>query len=297
MTTTEHSRGGAPRRDPVPVRTGLLRRRQEGPGYSLRPFPVVRRAYADGLGVAQRQHTIHALVEADVSRARPLLRSQVDAGGTRVSSTAWVAACVARAVEEHPMVQAHRWGRGTLVLFDDVDVSVQVDDVLADGSHVVRSRVLRAANRRSVRDLSDEVHRASAGGPVDRRRHRATTTFARFPRALRRAGIHAVTARPFLSKRLAGTVVVTSVGMFASRPGWGLPVSPAPLSVTVGGIGPRPVLVGGRVENRDHLSLTVSVDHDLVDGALAARFTERLVDLVEHAHGLTGEEGPRRLDG
>jgi len=189
------------------------------------------------------------------------------------------------------MVQAHRWGRGTIVLFDDVDVSVQVDDVLVDGSHVVRSRVLRAANRRSVPDLSAEVHRASGGGEVDRRRHRATTGFARLPRPVRLAGIRAVTVRPFLSKRLAGTVVVTSVGMFASRPGWGIPVSPAPLSVTVGGIGPRPVLVGGRLENHEHLSLTVSVDHDLVDGALAARFTERLVDLVEGAHGLE-ETGP-----
>ncbi len=113
---------------------------------------------------------------------------------------------------------------------------------------------------------------------------------------MRLAGIHAVTARPFLSKRLAGTVVVTSVGMFGSGLGWGLPVSPAPLSVTVGGIGPRPVLVDGTLENREHLSLTVSVDHDLVDGALAARFTERLVGLLESAHGLDGEAARGRAE-
>ncbi len=271
----------------APVRSGMLRRKGDGPGYTVRRFPVVRRAYADGLRAAQQQHTIHALVEADVTGPRRLLRTLRDDDGAPTSFTAWVSACVGRAVEMHPMVQAHRWGRRTLVLFDDVDVSVQVDDVLADGSHVVRSRVLRAANRRTVADLSAEVHRATVGAAVDRQRHRATTSFARLPRPLRIAGIHAVTARPFLSKRLAGTVVVTSVGMFGSGPGWGIPVSPAPLSVTVGGIGPRPLLVDGRLENRDHLSLTVSVDHDLVDGALAARFTGTLTQLLEAAHGLS----------
>jgi pyruvate/2-oxoglutarate dehydrogenase complex dihydrolipoamide acyltransferase (E2) component len=273
---------------PVPVRRGVLRRRRDGPGYRIRPFPEIRRAYADGLALAGRQHTIHGLVEADIEQARPLLRTGRDATGEPLSLTAWVAACVARAVEEHPTVHAHRWGRDTLVLFDDVDVSVQVDHVLSDGSHAVRSRVLRAANRRTVADLSAEVHDARSGGDDDGRRLRATTALARLPGPVRRATMRGVVSRPFLSKRLAGTVMVTSVGMFGSGLGWGIPVSPAPLSVTVGGIGTRPALVGGRLAERDHLSLTVSVDHDLVDGALAARFTERLRELVESAFGLPG---------
>jgi pyruvate/2-oxoglutarate dehydrogenase complex dihydrolipoamide acyltransferase (E2) component len=281
--------GEAPPAHPVPVRSGPLRRRRPGPGYRLRAFPTVRRAYADGLDAVQRQHTIHALVEADVTRARPLVHAARDDGGDPLSFTAWVAACVATAVEEHPMVQAHRWGRGSLVLFDDVDVSVQLDHVLDDGSHAVRSRVLRAANRRTVTDLSAEVNRARGGDEeTDATRHRSTLALARLPRPVRTSLVRGVLARPFLSKRLTGTVVVTSVGMFGSGLGWGIPISPAPLSVTVGGIGPRPTLADGRWENHDHLSLTVSVDHDLVDGALAARFTERLRELLADAHGLGG---------
>ena len=95
-------------------------------------------------------------------------------------------------------------------------------------------------------------------------------------------------ARPFLSKRLAGTVVVSSAGMFGAGLGGGIPISLAPLAVTVGGMGTRPVLIDGRLANRDHLSLRVSVDHDLVDGALAARFIERLKELVENGFGLQG---------
>ena len=36
-----------------------------------------------------------------------------------------------------------------------------------------------------------------------------------------------------------------------------------------------------RIELREYLSLTVSVDHDLIDGAPAARFAEHLKELIE----------------
>lgn len=57
--------------------------------------------------------------------------------------------------------------------------------------------------------------------------------------------------------------------------------------VTVGGIGPRVGLGAAGIEERDHLSLTISVDHDIVDGGPAARFAERLRELAESADGLT----------
>jgi pyruvate/2-oxoglutarate dehydrogenase complex dihydrolipoamide acyltransferase (E2) component len=56
--------------------------------------------------------------------------------------------------------------------------------------------------------------------------------------------------------------------------------------LTVGGISLEPGLVDGRVEPREILSLTASVDHDLVDGAPAARFVRNLRDLVERGEVL-----------
>lgn len=44
------------------------------------------------------------------------------------------------------MLHAHRWGRNKLVLFDDVDVDLQVERVDEDGTSIVQSRILRAAN-------------------------------------------------------------------------------------------------------------------------------------------------------
>lgn len=56
--------------------------------------------------------------------------------------------------------------------------------------------------------------------------------------------------------------------------------------MTVGGISEQPRLVDGEVRNREFLSLTVSFDHDVVDGAPAARFVDRLRELIEGGHGL-----------
>jgi pyruvate/2-oxoglutarate dehydrogenase complex dihydrolipoamide acyltransferase (E2) component len=56
--------------------------------------------------------------------------------------------------------------------------------------------------------------------------------------------------------------------------------------VTVGGIGEKPVLVDGHIALREYLSLTISFDHDIIDGAPAARFTERLKELIESGYGL-----------
>lgn len=75
--------------------------------------------------------------------------------------------------------------------------------------------------------------------------------------------------------------------MFGTNLGWGIPITPAPLMVTVGGIGVRPVVVDGNLENREHVSLTISVDHDIIDGAPAARFAQRLRELVEAGDGLS----------
>ncbi len=47
------------------------------------------------------------------------------------------------------------------------------------------------------------------------------------------------------------------------------------------GIAEKPGAVNGRSEIRKYLNLTVSVDHDIVDGVLATCFSKRLKDLIE----------------
>jgi pyruvate/2-oxoglutarate dehydrogenase complex dihydrolipoamide acyltransferase (E2) component len=86
-------------------------------------------------------------------------------------------------------------------------------------------------------------------------------------------------------------VTLSAVGMVGNGAGWGIPPSsPSICWITVGGIGPKRENLDGQSSTRDYLSLTVSFDHNLVDGAPAARFTERFKELIENGYGLTLDE-------
>jgi 2-oxoacid dehydrogenases acyltransferase (catalytic domain) len=54
----------------------------------------------------------------------------------------------------------------------------------------------------------------------------------------------------------------------------------------VGGIGEKSEVVDGHITIREYLSLTISFDHETIDGAPAARFTQRLKELIERGYGL-----------
>ena len=79
---------------------------------------------------------------------------------------------------------------------------------------------------------------------------------------------------------------VRALGMAGPRGGWGVAPAGQSLPLVVGGIAPKPAVVYERIEPREIRDLTLAFDHDVVDGAPAARFTRRLVDLIEGAHGL-----------
>ena len=63
-----------------------------------------------------------------------------------------------------------------------------------------------------------------------------------------------------------------------------------PLDLIVGSTAWKPAIVEGRIEPREILNLTVVFDHDVIDGAPAARFTRRLVELIESGYGLDKEQ-------
>jgi pyruvate/2-oxoglutarate dehydrogenase complex dihydrolipoamide acyltransferase (E2) component len=92
---------------------------------------------------------------------------------------------------------------------------------------------------------------------------------------------------PTILTSMAGTVGVTAVGMFGEgQSGWGMALTPQSLGLVVGGIAWKPGVVNGRIEPREILNLTVTFDHEVIDGAPAARFTRRLMELIECGYGL-----------
>jgi pyruvate/2-oxoglutarate dehydrogenase complex dihydrolipoamide acyltransferase (E2) component len=98
---------------------------------------------------------------------------------------------------------------------------------------------------------------------------------------------------PTIMVAQAGTVGVTAVGMFGSSSGWGLTPPMHSLFLILGSVTLKPAVVEDRIEAREILNLTVAFDHDVVDGAPAARFVRRLVGLIESGYGLV-ETDPER---
>jgi pyruvate/2-oxoglutarate dehydrogenase complex dihydrolipoamide acyltransferase (E2) component len=95
--------------------------------------------------------------------------------------------------------------------------------------------------------------------------------------------------------RLAtGTAQVTAVGIFGGGGGFAIaPPTLASLVIVVGGLSRRPRAIGDRIETRDILDLTVTVDHNVVDGAPATRFVADLRRLMQTAAVLTRAPAPR----
>jgi hypothetical protein len=140
--------------------------------------------------------------------------------------------------------------------------------------------ILRAANRKSPAELHAEI-RAFQQNPAASGENRAINWFVRLPGWIRRTMLRAMFRNPATLKQMNGTVSMSSVGMFGQGGGWGIPVSNATLQVTLGGIVRRPALIQGRLEERQYLCVTITINHDIVDGAPAARFAQTLKEIVE----------------
>lgn len=260
--------------------------------YRMIPLSPQRRLTSDLLQVAHGKHVIHGLLEIDVTRARRLIHELSANTGETLSFTGFVIAAVARAVSENPSLNAVRKGK-QLIVYEDVDVNTMIERNIR-GEPVVAPYIVRSAQKKTVRRVHDEIRNAQtkpiehAGGMAPKG---GTGWIYKVPSPIRRALIRRVGKSPRLAAQFGGIIGVSAVGMFGDGPGWGIPLVPATLSVTVGGIGKRR-LYEGRLTEHEFLCLTLTFDHDIVDGAPAARFSARLKELIEGAYGLASAEEP-----
>ena len=252
--------------------------------YQIIPFPKIRRLMVDGGRLARQKHLIHGLVEMDVTEARRLIREHKESTGEALSFTAFIMACLGRAVDMNKHMQAYRTWREKLVIFDDVDVNTMFE-VEVDGRKIIRPHIIRAVNKKSLRDIHEEI-RAFQAEHEHGREANFIGWFVLLPAFIRRFFLGILFKNPKLLKEMNGTVSLTAVGMFGTGGGWGIPVSNHTLQITLGGISEKPALLSGQIENREYLCVTISIDHDIVDGAPAARFIQRLKELVEDCYGI-----------
>jgi pyruvate/2-oxoglutarate dehydrogenase complex dihydrolipoamide acyltransferase (E2) component len=249
-------------------------------GYTRTAYPRARLLMVDGGRMARNKHTIHGLVEFDISHARELIRQLRNQTGKAVSFNEYFLACLGQAMELDKGLQAYRSWKNELIIFDDVDVNM-LFEVEINGQKMIRPHIIRGVNHMTIDEIHEEV-KTFQNHHEESEESKAIDLLVRLPGFLRRLFLTIMMKNPHLVKNLYGTVLVSSIGMFGTGSGWGIPQPNHTLQITLGGLGRKPCVVKNQIEVHEFISVTVSFDHDVVDGAPAARFMQRLKKLVEN---------------
>ena len=261
--------------------------------YHVVDLPAGRRAWLNTLDLGGPKHSMYGLLEVDVTVARQFIEDYRACTGELLSFTGFLTYCLARAVDDDKTVQAYLKGGKQLILFDDVNVGLMIERKLGDGDkRTLTGHVIRAANHKTYREIHQEIRTVQATlVPPNRGMPAWFRSMMSLPWPFPRffSSLFKLAARrdPTMVASMSGTVGVTAVGMFGEgQGGWGLYTMPYSLGLVVGSIAWKPAIVEGRIEPREILNLTVMFDHNIVDGGPAARFTRRLVELIESGYGL-----------
>jgi len=247
-------------------------------GYRVERLTFNRQAVAASASVARAYNTIHTVIEVDIVTPRKIMREHREKTGESLSLTAYVVTCLAEAVSDYPRLNAFRKGK-KLILLDDITISVLIEREI-QGESVPEPLGITGAQTKSFRQIHSEIREAQKT-PNDQLGSLSGIAWVRFvPVSLLRLFIRSASRSINMAKRY-GKVAVTAVGMFSHGSAWFIPLSSATVLVTVGGITNKVIVVEGQPEEREHLCLTVSFDHSIVDGAPAARFAKRFSELIK----------------
>ncbi|MFN2168651.1 MAG: 2-oxo acid dehydrogenase subunit E2, partial [Anaerolineae bacterium] len=164
---------------------------------------------------------------------------------------------VARALGEFPYMNARLGGDGTEIeRLPTVNLGIAVDT-----ERGLLVPVIRQASSKGLRALGSEfrtlIERARAG-------------------------------RSLPDDLTGGTFTITNLGMYDIDAFTPLINLPEAAILGAGRIQPKPVVYNGEIVARPMWTLSLVFDHRLVDGAPAARFLQRIKQLVENPYLLLG---------
>jgi pyruvate dehydrogenase E2 component (dihydrolipoamide acetyltransferase) len=191
----------------------------------------------------------YVTVEVDMDAAVALRQQMVRGVGTKVSVNDLVVRACALALVRFPTVNAS-WGEDKIVTHRDVHVGVAV--ALPDG---LMTPVVKHADLKPVTEISTEIKALAA-----RARERKL--------------------RP--EEYTGSTFTVSNLGMFDVTEFTAIINPPESAILAVGSVRKVPVVDGDAIRVGQRMNVTLSSDHRVVDGALAARFLAETRRLLEN---------------
>jgi len=239
-----------------------------------------------------RKHYISSLLELDVTAGRKTIKTYRASTGKDLSFFSWIIKCVADTIDQHKTVHALRYRKNEILMFDDVDISIPIEREI-NGKRMPMPYVLRKANRKQVHEIHKEIEDAKnrplaeyeqvLSKPISALLLRI---FPSLPAIIKNAFWRRFDKNPFLQKRIMGTVGITSVAIAGNATAWAVPISIQPACFALGSMVKRTTITEGGPEFHDYLALTVMFDHDVIDGAPAARFISQLSKNIQRGYGL-----------
>jgi len=242
-------------------------------GYASESLSFNRRAVRASASVSRSKNTIHSITEVDISVPRMMMKKHYEERGKKISLTAYIVTCLAKTLKDYPEFNSFIKGRRIITLHD-ITVSVLVEKETG-GEKVPEPVGIKALQDKSLKQVHDEIRNAQSQKNQKLGKMTGLAFFNLIPGFLLKTFIRIADKNIKLAKTY-GKVAVTSVGMFSKEALWFVPHGSATVLLTVGSISNKAVNIEGVFESREHLCLTVSYDHDIIDGAPAARFMNQL---------------------
>jgi pyruvate dehydrogenase E2 component (dihydrolipoamide acetyltransferase) len=220
-------------------------------GEQVIPHSALRRTIAERMSQsAFSAPHVTLMTEADATNlvsARAQLNQELPPPG-KISYNALIAALVAKALREHPNLNA-RWEADGIHLLPDINIALAVDTERGLMTPVLRN-VDRLSLASAQRGYADLIARALQGKSLP-------DDFA------------------------DGTFTITNLGGLEID-GFTPVINPPQAAILgVGRIVEKPVARDGAVVIRSVVTLSLSFDHRIVDGAPAGKFLQRVKQLVE----------------
>jgi pyruvate/2-oxoglutarate dehydrogenase complex dihydrolipoamide acyltransferase (E2) component len=250
-------------------------------GYKRIPLSFNRRLVIASATVTKDKNAIHCFTEVDITEPRDLIKKYFEKTGEKLSLTAYVVKCLSHVIKNYPQFNSFTKGR-KLILLDDITISVLIEREIA-GEKVPEPIGIKQTQDKTYLQIHKEIREAKSQQTYKLSSLSSQIWINLIPGFLLRLFIRIADKNILLAKKY-GKIAVTAVGMFSKEPIWFIPHGTATVLITVGGIENKVIELDNQFVSREHLCLTVSFDHDIVDGAPASRFMNQLIETIKSGH-------------
>lgn len=237
--------------------------------YEIRPLSFLRKAVIASASTTRMKNTIHSITEIDISEPRKKIKEYNESKGVKLSFTGYIVSCLAKIIKKYPEFNSFISGNKKVIL-KDIIINVLVEREIG-GESVPEPLPIKRCSEKTLIDITDEIRLVQKKAENGFGSLSNSKWFTLIPSWLLKTFVNVADKNIKMGVEY-GKIAVTSAGMFSKEPVWFVPHGSSTVTVTIGSIINRILKIKEEYIEHEHLCITVSFDHDLIDGAPASRF-------------------------